>query len=49
MTPNSDRHHSYAERRDAGIILAARLGHLKGRRNVVLIALPHVAPAMGAP
>jgi predicted phosphoribosyltransferase len=40
MTPTSDRHQPYAHRRDAGIVLAARLGHLKGRRDVVVIALP---------
>jgi putative phosphoribosyl transferase len=40
MTPTSDRRQPYADRRDAGIVLATRLGHLKGRRDVVVIALP---------
>src|SRR5688572_13570265 len=47
----------YANRREAGTRLAARLSHLEGRRDVVILALPRggvpvafeVAHALGAP
>jgi putative phosphoribosyl transferase len=46
----------YRDRREAGVELAARLGHLKGRPDVVVLALPRggvpvayeVATALGA-
>jgi hypothetical protein len=40
MTPNSDRHQPYHDPRHAGIVLAAQLEHFKGRRDVVVLALP---------
>jgi len=33
MTPNSDRHQPYGDRRHAGAVLAAQLEHFKGRRD----------------
>jgi putative phosphoribosyl transferase len=40
MTPNSERHQPYHDRRHAGTVLAAQLEHFKGRRDVVVLALP---------
>jgi putative phosphoribosyl transferase len=52
-----DRQQPYENRRHAGIELAARLGHLKGRHDVVVLSLPRggvpvgyeVARALDAP
>lgn len=57
MTPNADRNQPYADRRHAGLVLAAQLAHLKGRRDLVVVALPRggvpvaheVARALDAP
>ena len=40
MLQNSDRHHPFDNRRHAGTVLAARLKHLKGRQDVVVLGLP---------
>jgi hypothetical protein len=40
MTPNTDRHQPCHDRRHAGTLLAAQLGHFKDRGDVVVLALP---------
>ena len=57
MTPDFGNWQRFADRRAAGAELAARLEHLKGRDDVVVLALPRggvpvafeVARALGAP
>jgi putative phosphoribosyl transferase len=57
MTLNFDTHQPYDDRRHAGIVLAQRLKHFKGRNDVVVLALPRggvpvaheVARALDAP
>ena len=57
MTLHFDRHQPYDDRRHAGIVLAQRLKHFKGRDDVVVLALPRggvpvaheVARALDAP
>jgi putative phosphoribosyl transferase len=57
MTSHTDRQQPYQDRHQAGAELAARLDHLKGRNDVVVLALPRggvpvaaeVARALHAP
>jgi putative phosphoribosyl transferase len=57
MTPNTDPHQPYDDRRHAGAVLAEQLGHFKGRHHLVVLALPRggvpvaheVARAIDAP
>jgi predicted phosphoribosyltransferase len=40
MTPDFETHQPYDDRRHAGAMLAQRLAHLKGGKDVVVLALP---------
>jgi hypothetical protein len=43
VIPNFDQHQPYDDRRHGGNVLATRLGHFKGRQNLVVLALPRAA------